>query len=117
MYFQTAAMLVLLGAVVALWALVLRLSRTVRSLEERVRLPAPAPLAPPVLAPAAVPPVLAARPAATGPDAGVLAAIAAAVVVAVRCPHRIVAIRPESAAQRAWSVEGRREIYQSHRIR
>jgi hypothetical protein len=35
----------------------------------------------------------------------------------VRQPHRIVAIQPDAAAQRAWSAEGRRELYHSHRVR
>jgi hypothetical protein len=47
----------------------------------------------------------------------VLTAIAAAVAMVVRQPHRIVAIQPDAAAQRAWSAEGRRELYHSHRVR
>jgi hypothetical protein len=50
-------------------------------------------------------------------DVGVLAAIAAAVAVVVRQPHRIIAVQSDSGAQRAWSAEGRREIYHSHRVR
>ena len=32
-------------------------------------------------------------------------------------PQRIIAIQPDTSAQRAWSAEGRRELYHSHRIR
>jgi hypothetical protein len=35
----------------------------------------------------------------------------------VREPHRIIAIQPNSGAQLAWSAEGRRELYHSHKIR
>jgi hypothetical protein len=50
-------------------------------------------------------------------DAGILAAIAAAVAVVVRHPHHIIAVQPDAGAQHAWSAEGRREIYHSHRVR
>ena len=50
-------------------------------------------------------------------DEGVLTAIAAAIAMVIRQPHRIVAIQADAAAQRAWSAEGRREIYHSHKIR
>ena len=44
-------------------------------------------------------------------------AIAAAVVVALRQPHRIISVQPDACTQHAWSAEGRRELYHSHRIR
>ncbi|TVR48682.1 MAG: hypothetical protein EA425_13895 [Puniceicoccaceae bacterium] len=55
----------------------------------------------------------------------VVAAIAAAVDVVVRDPHRIlsVTLAPDqpsslpSVQQTAWSVEGRRQIYSSHKVR
>jgi hypothetical protein len=50
-------------------------------------------------------------------DEGIIAAIAAAVAVVVRPPHRIVAIHPDADTQHAWSAEGRRQIYLSHKIR
>jgi hypothetical protein len=65
-----------------------------------------------LLTAAAVPPV---TPKAI--EAGVIAAIAAAIAVVVRQPHRIIAVQTDSGAQRAWSAEGRREIYHSHRVR
>jgi hypothetical protein len=107
MNLQTVGTLLLLGALVYLWLTVNRLSRAVRLLEQRAL-----PLAPAKPAPAALVP-----PAAKVIDAGILAAIAAAVAVVVRQPHRIIAVQPDSGAQRAWSAEGRREIYHSHRVR
>lgn len=44
-----------------------------------------------------------------------IAAIAAAVDAALGSPHRIVHIEPTFLS--AWSAEGRREIFASHRIR
>jgi hypothetical protein len=106
MNLQTVGTLLLLGALVYLWLTVNRLSQAVRLLEQRVLPPAPAKPAPAAPAPLAE----------TVIDAGILAAIAAAVAV-VRQPHRIIAVQPDSGAQRAWSAEGRREIYHSHRVR
>lgn len=45
----------------------------------------------------------------------ILAVISAAVAVSMKgTPHRIVAISP---APQAWSLEGRRQIFQSHTVR
>jgi hypothetical protein len=107
MNFQTVGTLLLLGALVYLWLTVNRLSQAVRLLEQRARPPAPARLASVAPAPP-VEPVI---------DAGILAAIAAAVAVVVRHPHHIIAVQPDVGAQHAWSAEGRREIYHSHRVR
>jgi Na+-transporting methylmalonyl-CoA/oxaloacetate decarboxylase gamma subunit len=105
MNYQTVGMLILLGALAYLWLVVNRLSRTVQTLGQRVSPPAPTPAAPPMTS------------AAETPDEGVIAAIAAAVAIVLRAPHRIVAVQPDSGAQHAWSAEGRREIYLSHKIR
>ncbi len=102
MTYQIAGLLLVLGVLAYLCLVVGRLGRAVRSLEQRT--------APPATRPAA-------GPAAPTVDGGVVAAIAAAVAVVIRCRHRIVAVQPESNAQRAWSIEGRREIYLSHRVR
>ncbi len=102
MAFQIAGLLLVLGALVYLGLAVSRLGRAVRALEERAAVPAGRPAA---AAPA------------PGIDGGVVAAIAAAVAVVIRCRHRIIAVQPESSAQHAWSIEGRREIYLSHRVR
>jgi Na+-transporting methylmalonyl-CoA/oxaloacetate decarboxylase gamma subunit len=110
MHYQIVGMLFVLGALAYLWLVVSRLGRTVRSLEQRTVLPAAAPLPSPA---AATPP----GSVAAAIDDGVVAAIAAAVAVMIRRPHWIVAVQPESSAQRAWSAEGRREIYRSHQLR
>jgi hypothetical protein len=107
MNLQTLGTLLLLGALVYLWLTVNRLSQAVRLLEQRALPPAPAKPAPAAPVP----------PAEKVMDPGVLAAIAAAVAMVVRQPHRIIAVQPESEAQHAWSAEGRREIYHSHRVR
>ena len=61
-------------------------------------------------------------PAAPGGDGamspGHLAAITAAVYVAIDHPVRIVAVDEITAEQsRSWSLEGRRQIFTSHRVR
>ena len=105
MNYQTVGMLIMLGALICLWLMVNRLSRTVRILEQRALSPAPTKPTPPVMS------------AADALDEGVVAAIAAAVALVVRVPHRIVAVHPDYGAQHAWSAEGRREISLSHKIR
>ncbi len=82
--------------------------------------PSPAPAIAPALTPPAASAPTPAVPSAPEPgeiDEGVLAAIAAAVSMVIRQPHRIIAIQPDAGAQLAWSAEGRRELYHSHRIR
>jgi hypothetical protein len=105
MNYQTVGMLILLGALAYLWLVVNRLSRTVRILGQHALPPAPTKPTPPVMS------------AADAIDEGVVAAIAAAVALVIRVPHRIVAMHPDYGAQHAWSAEGRREIYLSHKIR
>ena len=102
MNYQTLGLLILLGALTYLWLVVNRLSRTVRLLGQR---PLPSGSARPETT------------AAEALDEGVVAAIAAAVAIVIRVPHRIVAVHPDSGAQHAWSAEGRREIYLSHKVR
>ena len=111
MNLQTVGMLILLGVLVYLWLVVQRLGRTVRQLKQRA---APSGSTPPPPAPAVPTP---SAPVVETPDAGVIAAIAAAVAVMVRRPYRIVTIQPDTGAQLAWSAEGRRAIYLSHRVR
>jgi hypothetical protein len=108
---QSITTLVLIGLLIYLWLAVQRLQRTVQRLEEHLGSAPPPPAAP-------APTLVSRKPAeAEEIDVGVLAAIAAAVAVVVRQPHRIIAIQPDNGAQRAWSAEGRRELYHSHRIR
>jgi Na+-transporting methylmalonyl-CoA/oxaloacetate decarboxylase gamma subunit len=46
------------------------------------------------------------------------AVIAAAVLVTLKSPHRILQVEPAQNLQlHAWSVEGRRQIFQSHTFR
>ena len=109
MSYSLVGMLVLLGAVVVLALRVGRLGRAVRSLELRAPRPASVPLpAPAPVTPGPVTPEI---------DDVVVAAIAAAVAVVIGRPHQIVALQADASAQHAWSAEGRREIYLSHRIR
>lgn len=114
------ATLVMAGLVIYLWLTVNRLHRAVKRLEDRLAsAPPPLPVPPPAPATPAQAPTPAVRPAPEpeGIDEGILTAIAAAVAVVVRQPHRIIAIQPDASAQRAWSAEGRRELYHSHKIR
>lgn len=51
-------------------------------------------------------------------SADTVAAITAAVHLVCDSPHRIVAINaPPPEHQQAWSSEGRRQVFQSHRVR
>jgi hypothetical protein len=52
----------------------------------------------------------------TGEEARVVAVVSAAVYVTLGTHHKIISIRP-SGDRQAWSAEGRRSIFQSHRIR
>lgn len=48
----------------------------------------------------------------------IFAVIAAAVAVSVKIPHEILEIHPvQNPMLSAWSVEGRRQIFQSHSVR
>lgn len=111
-------LLALAGLLVYLWLTVRQLRAAVRTLEERLEPPSPVP-ARPVPAPATVaaPPAAQISPEPEMIDEGVLTAIAAAVAMVLKQPHRIVAVQPDAGAQLAWSAEGRRELYHSHRIR
>ena len=55
------------------------------------------------------------------PDPEMFAVIAAAIETVISQPHQIVSISPRSggakSTQTSWSSEGRKEIYQSHRLR
>lgn len=82
-----------------------------------------APVAATPVAPAAVVAALPAAPAvAESDDSALLAVLAAAVAVTLGPKARIVGFSPAThgpvvPANTAWSMEGRREIYLSHRIR
>ena len=56
------------------------------------------------------------------PDPEMFAVVAAAIETVISQPHQIVSISPRSgghakSTQTWWSSEGRKEIYQSHRLR
>jgi Na+-transporting methylmalonyl-CoA/oxaloacetate decarboxylase gamma subunit len=56
------------------------------------------------------------------PDSEMFAVIAAAIETVISQPHQIVSISSRSgglgkSTQTSWSSEGRKEIYQSHRLR
>ena len=46
-----------------------------------------------------------------------IAAIVAACEVVLECPARVVAISSVTDGQQVWSLEGRRQIFASHKIR
>lgn len=50
-------------------------------------------------------------------DPALVAAIAAAIHVALGRPARVVALHDAGDPLRAWTAEGRRQIFQSHRVR
>lgn len=109
--FQTVGIVVVLLALVAIWLALEVVGSAFRRIESR-RAPARIPAA--TEEPAPVP---SAGPTAIPPE--VIAVIAAAVDTTLGAPHRIVAVQlaDSSSGHAAWSVEGRREIYRSHRVR
>jgi len=67
---------------------------------------------------APVPPATPAAALADGIPAEIRAVIAAAIHVSLKSPHRILHVEPVQNPQlHAWSVEGRRQIFQSHTFR
>jgi hypothetical protein len=120
-----AGFLALAGLLIHLWMTVRQLRDAMRALEKRLE--SPAPVQPPpepvrvqavsTAVPVEAAPAAPARPQADAIDEGVLTAIAAAVAMVFKQPHRIIAIQPDAGTQHAWSSEGRRELYHSHRIR
>jgi len=64
------------------------------------------------------PPATPAAALAEGIPAEIRAVIAAAIHVSLKSPHRILHVEPVQNPQlHAWSVEGRRQIFQSHTFR
>jgi hypothetical protein len=112
--FEMSGLLVLAVALVYLWLTVRQLRETVRAIENRLVLPEPVQVLP---VPVPAPPAARVSSEPEGIDEGVLVAIAAAVAVVFKHPHRIIAVQPDPGTQHAWSSEGRRELYHSHRIR
>lgn len=96
--YQLAGMLIVVGTLGLLYIAVSLLSALLRA-TGRERVPVAGSVSP---APA---------------EAVTLAAVAAAVAHVIRRPHRIVTIQADPGARQAWSAEGRRAIYQSHKVR
>lgn len=106
---QTALLLLIAGALVYVAKLLADVRNRLNALEAR--------------APARTAAAPAAGSAPGMPDAGsatvppqILATIAAAIHATLRVPHRVVAVSPSNEL-RAWSLEGRRQVFQSHQIR
>ena len=115
---ESLGLFVLAGALVYLWLTVRQLRAVVGTMGKRLAAPAPAPV--PVPSPEAPVPAPAVARTETPPEAideGVLVAIAAAVAMVLKHPHHIVAVQQDVGTQIAWSAEGRRELYHSHRVR
>ncbi len=108
------ALLIILGiALIFVAKSVSTLRARVEALEARPAV-APAPAAP--VARAAVPQTAASD----APPPEILAVIAAAVHVALEGRGRVIGVRPVSAvpgAEVMWSLEGRRQIFHSHKVR
>jgi hypothetical protein len=119
---EVPGFLVLATALLYLLLSVRQLRGAVRALEKRLESPAapaqasPAP-AQATPAPVQTPPAAKVPPQPEAIDEGILAAIAAGVAMMLKQPFRIIAVQPDAGTQHAWSSEGRRELYHSHRIR
>lgn len=108
--FQASGMTVVMLTLGGLWLVVAGVSKLVLAFERALGVSTPRSAPPPVPAPTA--------PSATdGVDARTVAAITAAIHAVFGARARIVSLSPESGPGQAWSKEGRREIYQSHRVR
>jgi len=102
--YQLTGLFVVFSALGAIWIVMEIVGALFRRLS-----PAPSPPPSPPAPPATTPPAVALDP--------VLAAvIAAAVHHVINGPHRVVAIHPVITSD-DWSLEGRRDIFISHRVR
>jgi hypothetical protein len=106
--YQAAGMMIVLGALGGLWLMVSALGRALRLTRAGQ---------PPVALSAAASSRPIAAPLETGLDPRLIAAISAAIHVTLKSRFQLVSIQPEHTHTPAWSQEGRREIYQSHRVR
>lgn len=108
--FQASGMTVVLLTLGGLWLVVAGVSKAVLAVERSMGLAPLAKAAPP-------PPVPQAPVPAEAVDTRTIAVITAAIHAVCGSRARIVSLSPESGPGQAWSKEGRREIYQSHRVR
>jgi hypothetical protein len=112
--FQTALLLVVVACLAFMARALADLGQRVRELAAARAGPAPA--APGATAPS--PPASAREPGAGHLAPELMAVIAAAVHVASEHPVRIVAVdEAKHAPSATWSLEGRRQIFSSHRVR
>jgi hypothetical protein len=112
---QAALLIIVFGALIFLVNSLAALRARVDELEQRKTLPAvstAAPQSPPASSSALVP----ASPAAEAIPTDTLAVIAAAIHVTLQGQARIIAITPQGE-DRAWPLEGRRQIFHSHKVR
>jgi hypothetical protein len=108
--FQTALLVVLAGAIVFLAIYLSKLNRRLASLEAEK-----SPRTQPSVA-AATPEKAAPIPAsAVAPE--LVAAISAAVHTTLRARHRIISVGEICPNRQAWSAEGRRQVFSSHKVR
>jgi hypothetical protein len=116
---STGFLVIAIGALIVLARLVSDLRARVCALENaRENSPPPAPVAltPAPPPPAALPSVRSGDSADTiSPD--VLAVIAAAIHVTLGREARIVGVTPARIEDHTWSLEGRRQIFHSHKVR
>lgn len=110
--FDTAVLILAVVGLVLLAKVVLDLKNEVAALKRGTSVPVAPPLAAPPVPAASVP----ASPAAPAEiPAHVRAAIAAAIHVTHGPTHRIVSVTPVQSL--LWSREGRRQVFDSHRVR
>jgi Na+-transporting methylmalonyl-CoA/oxaloacetate decarboxylase gamma subunit len=117
--YQVSGWLVVLLAIVALWLMIEGAHAVIRRHTAAALAPEPVVVAQPAVAPAT--PVQAA-PVEDRPAAEIVAVIAAAVDQALQGRGRIVSITPLGGASgagtaQAWSGEGRRSLFASHKVR
>lgn len=111
--FQATGMLIVLGTLTGIWFAVVALSRVLRLFGgSGVQAPTQTQSVRTVSIDAQPQPDLIAV-----ADLRLVAAISAAVHTALHGRARIVSIVPQAAHSQVWSQEGRRDIYQSHRVR
>lgn len=106
--FQTALLVVIAGALIFLAKNLANLNRRLASLEAS---PNPAKLR---ASHAKAPP---AAESTNGVTAEVIAAITAAVHTTIKGPARILSVGPICPNRQAWSAEGRRQVFSSHKVR
>ncbi|MFT3782669.1 MAG: OadG family protein [Nibricoccus sp.] len=107
---QTILLAVIAVALVAVAFGLAKLSRRVKTVEATATRP---PFAPPM--PATPSPV---APAVNGKiPPQVVAAISAAVHLSIGSNHRILAVGQPCPHRQAWSLEGRRQVFSSHKVR